>query len=159
MECKADILKNYCEKVFEDSAIPSLVEYIKIPNLSRAFDPLWETNGLLDKAAEHIKTWVEALNIKGLKTEIIKEKGLSPIIYTEIAGDLDVTVFYYGHFDKQPPFNGWDEDLGPTKPVIKKDKLYGRGGADDGYSTYSTMISIKACQEAGLKIPRCVMIT
>jgi len=70
-----------------------------------------------------------------------------------------VTVFYYGHFDKQPPFSGWEEDLGPTKPVIKNDKLYGRGGADDGYSTYSTMISIKACQELGLKTPRCVMIT
>jgi len=27
------------------------MEYIKIPNLSRAFDPEWQSNGLLEKAA------------------------------------------------------------------------------------------------------------
>ena len=114
---------------------------------------------MLDKAAAHVKAWVEGVGIKGLKTEIIKEKGLSPIIFTEIEGDLPVTIFYYGHYDKQPPFEGWREGLGPYTPVIVDGKLYGRGGADDGYSTYSTMISIKACQEQGIKLPRCVMIT
>jgi len=38
---------------------------------------------------------------------------------------------------------GWDEGLSPTNPVIKGDKLYGRGGADDGYSTYAAILSIK----------------
>jgi acetylornithine deacetylase/succinyl-diaminopimelate desuccinylase-like protein len=103
---------------------------------------------------------VDSFGIKGLKTEIIKEKGLSPIIFTEIEGDLPVTVFYYGHYDKQPPMTeGWRKGLGPYTPVIEGDKLYGRGGADDGYSTYSTMVSIRACQEQWIKIPRCVMIT
>lgn len=69
------------------------------------------------------------------------------------------TVFYYGHYDKQPPFVGWKEGYGPTTPVIEGGKLYGRGGADDGYSTYSTMLSIKAMQLQGIKMPRCVMIT
>ncbi len=74
--------------MYDTKAIPSLEEYIKIPNLSRAFDKEWATNGLLDKAAEHIKAWVESFNVKGLKTEIIKEKDLSPIIFTEIEGQL-----------------------------------------------------------------------
>lgn len=103
----------FVEKVFTESALPSIMEYIKIDNLSRAFDKEWNTNGKLEKAAEHIKSWVENLGIKGLKTEIIKEKNangeyLSPIIFTVIEGELDITYFFYGHFDKQPPFNGWD---------------------------------------------------
>ncbi len=43
--------QEYIEKVFNESYIPSLMEYIKIPNLSRNFDPDWQTNGLLEKAA------------------------------------------------------------------------------------------------------------
>lgn len=74
-------------------------------------------------------------------------------------GDTDETVFFYGHFDKQPPFTGWDEGLAPCTPVIRGDKLYGRGGADDGYATYGTLIALKTLQKMGIKIPRCVMIT
>jgi acetylornithine deacetylase/succinyl-diaminopimelate desuccinylase-like protein len=135
------------------------MEFIKIPNLSRAYDPEWETNGLLLKAAEHIKGWVESLNIKGLTSEIITLEGKSPIVFTEVEGQLPYTIFYYGHYDKQPHMFGWFEGLGAITPVIKDGKLYGRGGADDGYSTYGTFLSILANQQQGVKLPRCVMIT
>ncbi len=50
----------------------------------------------------------------------------------------------YGHMDKQPPFPGWDEGLGPYKPVIRQKNgesyLYGRGGADDGYAIFAAGI-------------------
>ena len=59
--------KEYVNKVFDDSLIKSLTEYVAIPNLSRLYDPEWATNGLLEKAANHIKGWVEGLKIKGLK--------------------------------------------------------------------------------------------
>ena len=49
----------------------------------------------------------------------------------------------YGHFDKQPPFEGWSEGKGPCIPVIEGDFLFGRGGADDGYSIYSSVLSVK----------------
>lgn len=35
--------------------------------------------------------------------------------------------------------------LGPTTPVIRDGLLYGRGGADDGYSCYASILSIKTC--------------
>lgn len=60
---------------------------------------------------------------------------------------------FYGHYDKQPPFTGWEEGLGPNIPVIKNGKLYGRGGADDGYSTYGTMIAIKTVQSQNIPLP------
>lgn len=133
--------------------MPSLVEYIRIPNQSKAFDPEWNTNGLLKKAADHINDWVKNFQIAGLKSEVIKDPEFSPIIFIEIPGNVDDTFLFYGHFDKQPPLYGWDEDLGPTKPVIRNGRLYGRGGADDGYSTYASMIAIKALQDQGLPIP------
>ena len=111
--------KNYVDKDFEDSLVQSLSDFIAIPNVSKAYDENWATNGLLEKAAEHIKTWVEGLEIKGLKSEIIKHEGLSPLLFTEIAGDIpDHTILFYGHLDKQPPMDGWDEGKGPTTPVI-----------------------------------------
>ncbi len=55
-------------------------------------------------------------------------------------------ILMYGHFDKQPPFEGWREGLGPTTPVIEGDLLYGRGAADDGYAVYAAVGALKACQ-------------
>ncbi len=50
----------------------------------------------------------------------------------------DDTVLLYGHLDKQPEMTGWREDLGPWKPVLEGDRLYGRGGADDGYAAFAS---------------------
>lgn len=52
---------------------------------------------------------------------------------------------FYGHFDKQPHMTGWNEGLGPTTPVIRDGFLYGRGGADDGYSVYASITAVKTC--------------
>ena len=45
----------------------------------------------------------------------------------------------YGHLDKQPEMDGWDEGMGPWSPVLKEEKLYGRGGADDGYALFASL--------------------
>lgn len=57
------------------------------------------------------------------------------------------TLFFYGHFDKQPHFEGWKEGTGPTDPKIIDGKLYGRGCSDDGYALYSILLAIKTCQK------------
>jgi acetylornithine deacetylase/succinyl-diaminopimelate desuccinylase-like protein len=56
-------------------------------------------------------------------------------------------MMMYGHLDKQPYGPGWDEDKQPTVPVIINNRMYGRGGADDGYSAFSCMLALKSCQE------------
>lgn len=78
----------------------------------------------------------------------MKHEGKSPFLYIEIPAsegiDSDKTTVMYGHFDKQPHFDGWKEGLHPTEPVIIEDKMYGRGCSDDGYSIYASLLALKA---------------
>ena len=53
---------------------------------------------------------------------------------------------------------GWLEGLGPTKPVLRDGHLYGRGGADDGYSVLSAMLALKNAHLQGIPTPRSVMV-
>lgn len=123
-------------------------DFISIPNLSPSFDPDWNENGLLEQAAEHLKSWSESQDVKGAKFELIKDDGYTPVLFIEIDASegytADKTVLMYGHYDKQPHFPGWKEGLGPTDPVIIDEMLYGRGGADDGYAIYAAILSVKA---------------
>ena len=59
------------------------------------------------------------------------------------------TVLLYGHLDKQPEMVGWADGFGPWTPRIEGDKLYGRGGADDGYAMFGALTALLALQRAG----------
>ncbi|MCW8407969.1 M20 family metallopeptidase [Legionella sp. PATHC035] len=143
---------------WEKEIIPSLCEYIKIPNKSPHFDPKWQEHGLMEQAVSHIANWCKAHAPKGMMLEIMRLEGRTPLIFIEVPGQIDETVLLYGHLDKQPEMSGWNEDLHPWKPVLKDGRLYGRGAADDGYSAYASLTAISALQKQGLAIPRCVLI-
>jgi hypothetical protein len=55
----------------------------------------------------------------------------------------------YGHLDKQPEFTGWRAGLGPWTPKYEDGKLYGRGGADDGYAVYASIAAVQALKAQG----------
>ncbi len=46
----------------------------------------------------------------------------------------------------------------PWEPVIRDGKLYGRGGADDGYAAFSSLAAIVALKEQKVPLPRCVIL-
>ena len=66
-------------------------------------------------------------------------------------------IMIYGHLDKQPYDEPWGEGLSPTEPVIKDERLYGRGSSDDGYAAFSCFLAIKAAQIQGANLPRIVL--
>lgn len=148
------------EKWMDESAIPSIEDYIRIPNLSKAYDPDWEKNGLFEKAGNHLLDWVKKQNIKGLELKMSSDPGKSPVIFGVMEGSEPNSgnILLYGHFDKQPHMTGWKEGLSPINPVTIDGRLYGRGGADDGYAIYATILAIKACQEQGLPLSRLVLL-
>jgi len=145
------------------SAVPALQEFVRIPNLTTARDPEWETNGLLDKATAHVASWVRDQNIQGCTVEVMKDPGLSPFLYIEIAGTSSspkaaCTFVMYGHLDKQPWGDGWDPEISPTSALIRDGKMYGRGAGDDGYATFGCIIAVKALQLQGIAHPRVVIL-
>jgi len=161
MESLSQKISSFVEKEFDTSALPAIEEFIRIPNTSKQYDAEWQTNGLLEKAANHLKAWVESQKLENATIEILQQPGLSPFIFIEVKGHetSKENILMYGHFDKQPHMVGWREGLGPTKPVIEGEKLYGRGGADDGYSIFASVLALKACQVNGLPHSRvCIMI-
>lgn len=150
--------KEYVDGVWDESIVPTLTEYIKIPNQSPAFDEDWQEHGHMDRAVDLIADWCRARDIKGMELEVVRLEGRTPLIFMEIPGDSDRTVLLYGHLDKQPPMVGWEDELGPWKPVMRDGKLYGRGGADDGYAAFASLTAIEALREQGVPHARCVVL-
>src|SRR5204863_4226797 len=141
---------------WDDSIVPSLVEYIRIPAKSPHFDPAWEKNGYIDAAVEHAAAWCRGNAIPGMKLEIVRLPGKTPVLLVEVPGEGNGTVLVYGHLDKQPEMSGWREGFGPWEPLFEDGKLYGRGSADDGYAVFAALSAIGALQAQNVAHSRCV---
>jgi len=148
----------FSNRTWDESVVPKLVEYIKIPNKSPMFDPQWIEHGHMDKATALIEAWCRSRKIPGLTVEVVRLGKRTPVIFMEIPGQSKDTVLLYGHLDKQPEMTGWGEGLDPWKPVIRGDKLYGRGGADDGYAAFASLTAIEALEQQKVPHARCVVI-
>ena len=151
-------ISQFVNGLWDDSIIPELHEYIKIPCKSPAFDADWEKHGYLDDAVALMEKWVRAQPIKGMEVEVVRLAGRTPLIFCDIPGDSDDVVLLYGHLDKQPETTGWKDGLEPWKPVLRDGKLYGRGGADDGYAVFGSLTAIRALQEQGIPHAHCKVI-
>ena len=155
-------LQEHVDRVWEEEIVPRLVEYIRIPNKSPLFDPQWEEHGYMEQAVELIADWCRGREIEGLEVEVVRLPGRTPLIWMEVpafgAAAPEGTVLLYGHLDKQPEMEGWREDLGPWTPVLEGDRLYGRGGADDGYAAFASLCALEAVQRGGGSHARCVIL-
>ena len=147
--------KHYIDKMWDDSIIPTLMEYIKIPNKSPQFDRDWQAHGYMDQAVNLIANWCKANAIDNMKLDIVRLPNRTPVIFIDIPGSNDDTILLYGHLDKQPEMSGWDTDLHPWKPVLRGDRLYGRGSADDGYAAFASLTAIKSLREQQIPHARC----
>ena len=140
--------------------VPELTEYIRVPAKSPHFDPSWEAHGHIERVIREAERWVRAQGVPGLKVEIVRLPGRTPVLYFDVPATDDAgagrTVLLYGHLDKQPEMVGWHEGYGPWSPRYEDGKLYGRGGADDGYAVYASLAALKAIHAQGLPHARCV---
>ena len=155
-------LRNFVDQRWDRDLIPRLVEYVKVPAKSPAFDASWLAHGHLRSVIKEAHAWAAVQKIAGLTLEIVAIEGKTPCIFFDVpaTGGLGnaQTVLFYGHLDKQPEMTGWRDDLGPWTPKIEDGKLYGRGSADDGYAIYAALTVIAALDAQGVARPRCVGI-
>jgi acetylornithine deacetylase/succinyl-diaminopimelate desuccinylase-like protein len=157
-------------RAWDDDIVGQLSGYIRIPAKSPMFDADWAQHGYIDTVVRNAASWVEAQKVEGLTLEIIRLEGRTPVLFFEVPADAGAagpdgdgaraasgqTVLMYGHLDKQPEFTGWRSDLGPWTPKYEDGRLYGRGGADDGYAIYASIAAIQALKSQQVAHPRIV---
>jgi len=150
---------------WDQDIVHRLEDYIRIPAKSPMFDRQWAESGYIDTVVRNTAQWIEAQKVPGLTLEVLRLEGRTPVIFFEVpasageAGEAPAsgqTVLMYGHLDKQPEFSGWRNDLGPWTPKYEDGKLYGRGGADDGYAAYAAIAALQALKAQKLRHPRVV---
>ncbi|RYF43193.1 MAG: M20/M25/M40 family metallo-hydrolase [Comamonadaceae bacterium] len=152
---------SHATQQWDSDIVRQLTDYIAIPAKSPGFDKDWAAHGYLETVLRNAAAWVEAQKVEGLKLEIVRLEGRTPVLFFDIpatradAGNAQ-TVLMYGHLDKQPEFNGWRNDLGPWTPKYEDGKLYGRGGADDGYAVYASIAAVQALKAQKAAHPRIV---
>ncbi len=153
--------ERFVGELWDDAIVPQLVDYIRIPNKSPMFDAEWAQHGYMEDAVKLMEAWARAQPLTGMQLEVMRLEGRTPLIFIEVPGsdpDDQDCVLLYGHLDKQPEMTGWSDGLGPWQPVIKGDKLYGRGGADDGYAIFGSLAALMALQDQGIAHSRCVVM-
>jgi acetylornithine deacetylase/succinyl-diaminopimelate desuccinylase-like protein len=162
----------FLDRIWDDEIVPKLTDYIRIPNKSPAFDPDWEANGYMEQAVTMFADWARGKlgAFPGATLEVVRLPKRTPLIFLDIPGTAhgaearagattkESTVLMYGHLDKQPEMLGWAEGLGPWEPALKDGKLYGRGGADDGYALFASLAALLALKEQSVAHARTVII-
>lgn len=154
---------NFIHSTFISSVIPTLCEYIKIPNQSPLFDSEINTNGYQKKVLKLLLDWAQQMEISGISMEVIQSEERTPVLLLEVGASVGFegkdVVLLYGHADKQPPmYEAWSDGFAPYEPKIVNGKLYGRGGADDGYSMFAALVAIKALQIRNVKHGKFVVL-
>ncbi len=147
---------------WDSEIVPQITDYIRVPAKSPHFDPEWEAHGHIERVIQQALAWTRAQPIRGLAAEIVRIPGRTPLLFIDIPASgghtRPGTVMLYGHLDKQPEMVGWHADAGPWEPRFEGGKLYGRGGADDGYAVFAALSALGALQAQGVAHARCVGI-
>ncbi len=151
-------LRDFISRVWDESIVERLSQYVRIPNKSPVFDPQWEQHGYMEAAVALMADWCKAQPIAGMRVAVQRLPGKTPLLFIDIPGERSGCVLLYGHLDKQPEFTGWLPGLGPWEPVLRDGKLYGRGSADDGYAVFSSLTAIAALKAQKVPLPRCVVL-
>jgi acetylornithine deacetylase/succinyl-diaminopimelate desuccinylase-like protein len=150
----------FIDRLWEQEIVPTLIDSIRIPNKSPAFDPDWQANGHMDRAVSLFESWAreKLKSLPGADLEVVRLENRTPLLFIEIPGKAAGTVLMYGHLDKQPEMEGWSDGLGPWTPVLRGDKLYGRGGADDGYALFAGLPALLALKDQNIDHARIVIV-
>jgi acetylornithine deacetylase/succinyl-diaminopimelate desuccinylase-like protein len=159
-----DIAKaiEFIDGCWDSAIVPALVDYIKIPNKSPAFDPDWVAHGHMDQAVALFEDWARRhlAALPGATLDTLRLPGRTPLIVIEVPGTGGGAdgVLLYGHLDKQPEMTGWAEGYGPWLPRRDGDRLYGRGGADDGYAMFAALAALLALRAQGVPHARSIVV-
>ncbi|MDH3641002.1 MAG: peptidase M20, partial [Gammaproteobacteria bacterium] len=83
---KEDSISTFVNELWDASIVPTLCDYVRIPNKSPAFDPDWEANGHMDKAVRMLEAWCKTQPVDDMTVEIVRIEGRTPVLFLDIPG-------------------------------------------------------------------------
>ena len=153
-----DALTRSIDREWDGPILEALEAYVRIPCESPMFDREWDAHGHIERATQLIAERCAEPPLEGLRIEIRRLAGRTPLLRLDLPGERPGCVLLYGHLDKQPPFTGWRAGLAAWEPVVREGRLYGRGAADDGYAAFSALCALRALRAQRVPLPRCVIL-
>ncbi|MFF4399220.1 dipeptidase [Streptomyces sp. NPDC001480] len=119
--------------------LDDLAEWLRIPSVSAQPDHAHDVRRSAD--------WLAAkLTETGFPTAEVWETPGAPAVFAEwpAADPQAPTVLVYGHHDVQPAAreDGWDSE--PFEPVVRGNRLYARGAADDKGQVFFHTLGVRA---------------
>lgn len=159
MPVDLDSMAENADRIWEESILPSLSEFIEIHALSPMFEPNWDELGELQATLDLFCSWLDNQGLQGMSYNVHRIANHSPVLLVTIEGTGSGEVLFYSHLDKQPSRpHLWSEGLHPLKAVRRDPFLYGRGSVDDGYGGYLCVTAIRLLQEAGIPHPKATFL-
>ena len=92
-------VREFVEKTWDESIVPTLTDYITIPAKSPMFDAQWREHGHIDRAVELLRGWAGSRPIEGLRIEVVRLEGRTPLLFMEAPGTRVDTVLLYCHLE------------------------------------------------------------
>ncbi len=127
----------------QDRFASELLDFVRIPSVSASSEYTKDVK----TAAEWVAARVHAAGAENVR---VMPTGGHPVVYGDwLHAGLDKpTVMIYGHFDVQPaePFDLWDSP--PFEPVIRDERVYGRGASDDKGGMLIPIVAFEALVRA-----------
>jgi acetylornithine deacetylase/succinyl-diaminopimelate desuccinylase-like protein len=126
--------------------LDELVEFIKFPSVSADS----EFKPYVDGCADWLLAKFKAI---GLKAEKFPTAGQPVVVASNDRREGRKTVLIYGHYDVQPPdpLELWDSP--PFEPVIKGDKIFGRGSTDNKGQILAHILGVEALLKERGELP------
>jgi len=155
------LLAQIVSRIWDNEGLPTLADYVRIPCISPLFTTSPSASEHMDQAVHCLAEWARQRPFVA-DVQVHRLDGRTPMLVVDVAPsrrtpDLSPTLIY-GHFDKQPPGDGWAEGLDAFTPTQRHDRLYGRGAADDGYSVFAALIAVQALNEMNVPYGRCLVL-
>jgi acetylornithine deacetylase/succinyl-diaminopimelate desuccinylase-like protein len=131
------MINNYINK-HKERFLEELLELLRLPSISASPEHIADCQKCAEVVAQRLHEAGADL------VEICPTKG-NPIVYAEKNIDPKLpTILIYGHYDVQPPdpLDLWDSP--PFEPIVKNEKIYARGSADDKGQFYMHIKALEA---------------
>lgn len=147
--------------IWETKIKDTFEEYLKIPNISPAYNESWEDDGHMQKVVDLYENWAKQNAPKSASVFVQQIKNKTPLLVINVPArnySGNESVLLYGHLDKQPEMLGWRDGIDPWASTYEGDRLYGRGSADDGYAMFSAIVALNDLEDNKVSHPRQIVI-